>query len=256
MEPIKSILKNAALIFAVVLCQNVFGQTLTDCSACSVQLVKVDQINKLSFDEIRYLTNDLYARKGFVFKNSNIDYYYSEKSWYKPMNSNDEIVFNAIENQNIKLFQGRAAILKADREKLLNALKAFKQLVLTEDHQNLKIKHKYITGKDSKSKIPDENDEDQFGKFKQLLIKLDFEDLNWIKDTGFYKLSIDNLQSTINYEIKIVGNTIYLTYDYDSGSDEISDEIYPIEHFVEFTYFWGFEWVNGELLFVKHVVAG
>lgn len=252
----KNTLKNFTFIFLIIFCQNAFGQTLKDCSTCSAEVIKIEQINKLSFDEIRFLTNDLYARKGFVFKNSNIDYYYSEKSWYKPVSNNDKIVFNAVESQNIKLFQSRAAILKADREKLLVALKAFKQLVLNEDHQTLKIKHNYITGKDSKNNKVDGYDEDQFGKFKQLLLKLDFDDINWIKNTGFYKLSIDNVNSTINYQIKIVDNEIYLTYDFDSGSEEINDDIYPSEHFVEFTYFWGFKWVNGEVKFENHVVAG
>ena len=41
---------------------------LKDCATCATQVIDEEQISKLSIDELRFLTNDLYARKGYKFK--------------------------------------------------------------------------------------------------------------------------------------------------------------------------------------------
>ena len=89
---------------------------LKDCATCSTQVIKEQQISKLSIDELRFLTNDLYARKGYKFKDYEISNYFNEKPWYKPVSDNSKVKLNAVEEQNVKLFQERTAILKADRE--------------------------------------------------------------------------------------------------------------------------------------------
>ena len=99
---------------------------LKDCATCSTQVIKEQQISKLSIDELRFLTNDLYARKGYKFKDYEISNYFNEKPWYKPVSDNSKVKLNAVEEQNVKLFQERTAILKADREKLLEALRSLK----------------------------------------------------------------------------------------------------------------------------------
>ena len=58
---------------------------LKDCATCSTQVIKEQQISKLSIDELRFLTNDLYARKGYKFKDYEISNYFNEKPWYKPV---------------------------------------------------------------------------------------------------------------------------------------------------------------------------
>ena len=45
---------------------------LKDCATCSTQVIKEQQISKLSIDKLRFLTNDLYARKGYKFKDYEI----------------------------------------------------------------------------------------------------------------------------------------------------------------------------------------
>ena len=52
---------------------------LKDCATCSTQVIKEQQISKLSIDELRFLTNDLYARKGYKFKDYEISNYFNEK---------------------------------------------------------------------------------------------------------------------------------------------------------------------------------
>lgn len=68
------------LLFVFFLTTN--GQTLTDCAKCTTQVIKEAQIKDLSFDEVRFITNDFFARKGYEFQNSNIQIYYDEKPWY------------------------------------------------------------------------------------------------------------------------------------------------------------------------------
>lgn len=67
-------------------------------------------------DEIRYLTNDLFATKGYVCKSSDVNNYYSNIKWYKPTADNKKIIYNNIEKQNIKLFQDKTSTIKNDRD--------------------------------------------------------------------------------------------------------------------------------------------
>ena len=67
---------------------------LKDCATCSTQVIKEQQISKLSIDELRFLTNDLYARKGYKFKDYEISNYFNEKPWYKPWTMRIPSAFN------------------------------------------------------------------------------------------------------------------------------------------------------------------
>ncbi|MCD7971140.1 MAG: YARHG domain-containing protein [Candidatus Azobacteroides sp.] len=79
------------------------AQKLNDCSFCNSQLIQPEQINELSVDEIQFLINDIYARKGYRFENMDIDLYYSGMDWYKPEDDNTHILLNPVEEQNIRL---------------------------------------------------------------------------------------------------------------------------------------------------------
>ena len=77
---------------------------LKDCATCATQVIKEQQIRKLSIDELRFLTNDLYARKGYKFKDYEISNYFNEKPWYKPVTENSKVKLNAVEEQNYITF--------------------------------------------------------------------------------------------------------------------------------------------------------
>lgn len=237
-------------------CFQTKAQILKDCSSCSTQIIKTEQIKDLSIDEIRYLTNDLFARKGYRFTNSNIDLYYSEKNWYKPIDDNNKIVYNDTEKKNIKQFQDKTAELNADREALIKELKNFKLSFLQADEKILKSKYGYDLGIDPKNTYLNDSGEEHRKYFKEVLNKLNIDDINWIKEIGFYKVTVDNLNSTIGYEVRIEHENIYFKYDFDTGSEEIKESLYPTEYFIEFTYFWKFEWKNNKLKFIDLIVAG
>lgn len=223
---------------------NATAQALKDCSACSAQIIKTTQIKDLSIDEIRYLMNDLFARKGYKFKSGEIDFYFSNKAWYKPIENNAKIVYNETEKKNIKTFQDRTSELKLDREKLIADLKEFKQAFLQNDKDILKLKFNYVL----------EKEYSQY--FSQVLNKVNLDDIHWFKQQGHYKLIVDNLTETIGYKVFIQGNQIHFSYDYDTGSEDVEDDLYPSDYYTEFTHLWEFEWKNNKLKFIRINSAG
>ena len=247
-------MKKILFILFILFCITGTSQTLNDCSTCSTNIIKSEQIMDLSIDEIRYLTNDLFARKGYKFKSALIDYHFSTKEWYHRIDDNAKIEYNETEKQNIKLFQDRTTELKLDREKLLAELKAFKSAFLQKDKELLKSRFNYTIEKDF-----EDNDyflHENFKYFSEVLNRLELEQINWFKHQGHYKVIVDNLSETIGYEISIKGNEIYFKYDYDMGSEEVTDDLYLSDYYVEFSHFWSFEWKNGKLKFIKYDMAG
>lgn len=220
------------------------AQELKNCSICSQKIIQFEQIKNLSIDEIRYLINDLFARKGYQFSNPEIDFYYSYKDWYKPVKDNNQIVYNEIEKANIKLFQDRTTDLKKDREKLVATLIEFKNLSLAKNKEQLKTKYNFNIS---------ENDFDYLGK---VLENIDLNKLNWFKSKAFYEKKIDNLNETISNSIYVEGKNIRFKYDYDSGSEFIREVLYPSDYYREFTLFWEFEYNNHLLKFIQFGGAG
>lgn len=222
-----------------------YSQKLLDCFTCANKLIKTEQIKNLSIDEIRFLTNDIFARKGHKFESGEIDFYYSNKSWYKPVSDNKKIVFNDIEKQNIKLLQDKTVDLKKDRELLITELKKLKSLVTSNSTQELKNKYSYNSGKE------------EFEYLKQVFEKINLEDINWFKNKGLYEITIDNGDYVRVYQINITGNQINFHYNNQGGShiDE-NPTLYPSDYNIEFAYFWEFKFENSSLKFIKLNVAG
>ncbi|MDR6969537.1 hypothetical protein J2X31_003570 [Flavobacterium arsenatis] len=225
-----------------------FGQTLKDCSTCSTQIIKENQIKDLSIDEIRFLTNDLFARRGYKFANSEIDGYYSEKSWYKSISDNSKIIYNSIEKQNIKLFQDKTTVLKSDREKLITELKNFKSAILSNSRT-------ILTDKFNFSSNNYENNKDILKYISESLQKINIDDINWTKHKGIYRVTVDNGDFVMVYEISIDKNKVAIRYANQGGS-EFGESLYPTDMINEFVYFWNFEWKNNQLKFVELIVAG
>lgn len=227
----------------VLFSSTVQAQSIKDCSTCLSKNIKQEQIENLSIDELRFLSNDLYARKGYKFKNGNIDSYYSDKKWYKAVDNNDKIVYNAFETQNLQLFQQKTALLKAERDKLINELKTFKSLVIANDKTNLKNKYSFSA------------QNEQYKNVAEALAKINLDDVNWLKNNGLYSVTIDNGDYIMEYELKIEKGKIILKYNSQGGS-EIGETLYPSEFSNESTFWWEFEWKSDTLKFVKMNVAG
>jgi len=216
---------------------------LKDCATCATQVIKEQQISKLSIDELDFLTNDLYARKGYKFKDYEISNYFNEKPWYKPVIDNSKVKLNAVEEQNVKLFQERTAILKADREKLLEALRSLKAEVQR-----------------GHSPIPKDNYNEYFSK---TIAKIDIDDIHWIKNQGYYSVKVDNFKGTNQYYISIDGSEVKIGWFEDGYSEKVSEdkikEVYDICEYgvMESATYWRFKWKNQKLVFfIESVKAG
>ncbi|HIP34144.1 MAG TPA: YARHG domain-containing protein [Bacteroidia bacterium] len=69
----------------------------------NIQVYNQDLNNK-TLDELKLIRNEIYARKGYVFKNTKLKKYFALKKWYKP-NINAKIVLTEIEKNNIELIK-------------------------------------------------------------------------------------------------------------------------------------------------------
>ena len=99
-----------------------------------------------------------------------------------------------MEEQNVKLFQERTAILKADREKLIEALRNLKTETLK-----------------GNSPIPKDNYNEHFSK---TIAKIDIDDIHWIKNQGYYSVEVDNFKKTHQYYISIEDNEILIYWNF------------------------------------------
>lgn len=234
-------MKTIFSIISIILCLEGAAQ-LKDCSTCSENIITNNQIADLSIDEVQFLTNDLVARKGYVFHDSNIDAYYSDQSWYKPGKSNDNIEYTNTENQNLKLFLSKTKELKEKRESMITELKKFKALINSNDRDALKSRF-YYTG---------END-----WIKSVLDEVYIGDLHWSKNEGFYKVVKDNGEIVKEYILKIDGDKVSFELGIKGASDIVKEgSVYPKAYVVESSHVYLFEFKNGRLVFEKEVVAG
>lgn len=251
-------MKQTIFILFLFSCLKINAQELKDCSSCATKVITKEQIKNLSIDELRFLTNDLFARKGYNFKRSDIDSYYSNIDWYKPVSDNAKIVFNDIEKQNTKLFQERVTELNADREKLITAIKNFKTAFLQKDKAKLNANFNYQIDFDANY-----YESENFKYLTAVVNNLNLDAINWYKKRGHYIVTVDNLAETISYKISINENEINFIYDYDTGSNndalneiEDAEALYQSDHYTEFTYIWKFMWRNGKLVYTDLIIVG
>lgn len=63
-----------------------------------------DELKDLTLDELGYLRNEFFARRGFSFQTDKMQTYFSGKSWYKPLTRNVQLT--EIETANVYLIRG------------------------------------------------------------------------------------------------------------------------------------------------------
>ena len=220
------------------------SQSLQNCSTCSREIIKDSQIENLSIDDLRFLTNDLFARKGYVFQNSNIDSFYLEKNWYKPAKSNAEINYNSTEKENLKLFQNATLSLKADRDKMISEIKLLKQLLNSFQVAELKSHFNFV----------DESDHHYLSK---IVVKIDIDDLHWFKNKALFNVKQDNGELYEEYSLVVIDHNVVFEYAV-RGRSSLSDgnTLYPILNFSEYSFAYIFIYRNGKLKFEKMIAAG
>lgn len=66
------------------------------------------EINTLSDENLRYAINEIYARHGYIFKDSGLQAHYSQFSWYQPTIDSSSFsmdIFNTTEKSNLEKLQ-------------------------------------------------------------------------------------------------------------------------------------------------------
>ncbi|OXB15972.1 YARHG domain-containing protein [Flavobacterium reichenbachii] len=226
------------------------AQILKDCSTCAVKIIKTEEIKDLSIDEIRLLSNEIFARNGYEFENSRFQNYFQSLPWYKSKGNNKNIVLKDIENQNIKVLQEQTKLLKAEQNEIIKQLKEFKNLVLANKIDDLKLKFGFIY-------------EEQYGSenavlLKKIFSKIDLADINYYKSKGLNSVTTDNGFVKILYEITIEKKEINIYYNYMSHSKIIKDfDQYTDYHSEEeYMYNWQFQFKGNKLKFIRLAIAG
>ena len=73
----------------------------------STSYLSESEVSSLSRENLNLSLNEIYARRGRIFKDSNISAYFNSKSWYKPKYTADEfskyVTFNKYEQANLNL---------------------------------------------------------------------------------------------------------------------------------------------------------
>lgn len=226
------------------------SQTLKDCSNCAAQIIKQEQIKDLSLDEIRLLTNEIYARNGYEFDNPRFQQHFESKSWYSSKKDNKKVNFNDIEKKNITLLQNQSKQLKTERDLITAQLKSLKNLVL--ENKTNELKSKFNLTYDT------QYGEDNPKLLKEVLSKIDLDDINYYKNQGLNSVTVDNGFVKILYEVSLDGKSINLYYNYMAHSKIIEDfdEFTDYHSETEFMYNWQFELKGNQLEFIRLAIAG
>ena len=209
----------------------VFSQTIENCATCSTSLIKENQLQGKSVEELALLRNEISARKGYVFSTSKYARYFEQKKWYKPAESNTEIELSSIENQNVSLLKNLENKALVQRKAALNDLAELKKAL---NDNNNTIIAKYLA-KIVKEEYFDNLKNDLKITFNHIIL----EAINWNKKSGLYKVSIDNGHHVTQFEIRFEYDKVTLTTgvsqhseifgDFDDGySDYMSEEEYQI----------------------------
>ena len=76
----------------------------------SEKVFTVEELEGKTYEQLRILRNEIFARKGYVFKDETLNAYFAKQDWYKP-NKGKEIVLDSIEKENIKILKAAEAKL-------------------------------------------------------------------------------------------------------------------------------------------------
>lgn len=226
------------------------AQTLKDCSNCATQIIKQEQIKDLSLDEIKSLTNEIYARNGYEFDNPRFQQHFESKPWYSSKKDNKKVNLNDVEKKNVTFLQNQSKQLKAERDLIISQLKSLKNLVLENKTNELKSKFSFTYD----TQYGEENPK----LLKEVLSKINLDDINYYKNQGLNSVTVDNGFVKILYEVFLDGKIINLYYNHMAHSKIIEDfdEFTDYHSETEFMYNWQFELKGNKLDFIRLGGAG
>ncbi|PXV69260.1 YARHG domain-containing protein [Dysgonomonas alginatilytica] len=225
------------------------AQGITDCTTCSTTLLKPQDIDTLSVDELRLLTNEIYARKGYKFSNERYQDYFQGFEWYKPLADNSQVKLSTAEEKNVKLLQDRRKAREEERQVILSYFKGLKLLAVNGNNAELKIIF-------ASSPYAEEASIDYL---KAVLVRMDFDDVNWYKNNALHRVEVDNGYVKMRYSFSISSGGIALEYNYMAHSDLMEDFGTMFSGYMseeEYAVWWVFSYENGKVVFKEIGMAG
>lgn len=236
------------LLVLITGCFTAYSQGISDCKTCNTVLLKAKDIDTLSVDELRLLTNEIYARNGYRFSNDRYQNYFEDFGWYKPLSDNSQVKLNSVEEKNVKLLQDWRKVREEERKIILFYFKKLKQLAATNADGELQKLF-------AKTETPEIISIDEF---KKVLSKIDFEDVHWYKNNGLHSVEVDNGFVKILHSFSVTNEEIVLAYNYMAHS-EIMEEFGIFSDYMsegEYAVWWVFSLENGEVVFKYIGAAG
>lgn len=222
----------------------IWGQEQDTCETCNIQLIDSLRITQLDIDQMEYLKNEILARKGFRFENPHISMHFSEKEWYSPASSNDSIVLNSFENQNVILLNTHIDFLKKQRQKLINSLKILQLFILNHQKERLLSEFNYNF------------ESSEFELLAKTFSMMNFENMHWIGKGARYQISIDNGKNMVVSGVYVVNNQeVGVKYTIQEETTELGKSLYNTDFYIEKTYFWSFYWSGDKLSFKELIVS-
>jgi hypothetical protein len=159
------------------------------------------------------------ARNGYVFSTSKYSRYFENQAWYKPVQSNTTIKLSEIENKNIEIFKKIEAVEKTKRDRTLTDLNELKNAL---NSNNEIIINKYFS-KLKREIITIEGYNELIGELKVAFNKIDLNNIHWNKNSGLYKITIDNGYCISSYAILFSYDTVRIEFGMYSHSEIFGD---------------------------------
>lgn len=241
-------MKTLTIILAVGVFPFCYSQTLENCSTCSDVKIGSEQLKGLSYDEVKLLKNEIFARNGYVFETERFDEYFSSMDWYDPIGDNDKVVFNETEKENISILAKRERELKQQRSSLIAQLNQLHQIVLSGDSSQLASQFNCKDGSGYGLEI-----------IQETMKKMDPDKIHFYKDNGLIRVSVDDGYKVVVYSITIEGTRILVENNIQSHS-RIMEEFGVFSDYrsemEESYYAWEFEFKDGKLSYVRELAAG
>lgn len=69
------------------------------------ELLKENDLKKLSAVQLTYARNEIYARHGYIFESAELNSYFRKKTWYSPLGDNSKVKLNGTEEANAKFIK-------------------------------------------------------------------------------------------------------------------------------------------------------
>lgn len=89
-------------------------QNLIEIVSKENRLITEKELEKITLEELKIYRNEIFARKGYVFKDNKLQHFFGRQEWYIPLMSNKELELSEIEKQNVELIKKYEKALRSN----------------------------------------------------------------------------------------------------------------------------------------------